>query len=78
VGSGLETRIGDLAQLAFEVTGHHPRVRPEPAPPGSVARRVPDVTRLAALGFKPEVELEAGLRSCWTALNGAGPARPGS
>lgn len=68
VGSGVETRIEDLAQLAFEVTGHHPRVRAEPAPPGSVARRVPDVTRLAALGFRPTVDLESGLRECWRAL----------
>jgi len=76
VGSGVETRIGDLAQLAFDVTGHHPRVRPEPAPPGSVARRVPDVTRLAALGFRPEVELEVGLRSCWAALSDPARRRP--
>ncbi len=69
VGSGLETRIQDLARLVFEITGHRPRVAPRPAPPGSVARRVPDVRKLEALGFRPEVRLEAGLRECWRALS---------
>jgi UDP-glucose 4-epimerase/UDP-glucuronate decarboxylase len=67
VGTGVETRISDLAELVFGVTGHHPRVDSKPAPPGSVARRVPDVTKLAKLGFKPSVSLEDGLRRCWRA-----------
>ena len=67
IGSGEETRIGDLARLVFEVTGHRPRLDLRPAPPGSVARRVPDVRKLARLGFRPRVGLEAGLRACWEA-----------
>ena len=65
VGSGTETVIGDLARLIFDVTGHHPEVDERPAPPGSVRRRVPDVTRLTGLGFEPEVALEEGIRACW-------------
>ncbi len=71
VGSGVETRISELAKLVFEVTGHRPKVDPRPAPPGSVARRVPDVSKLAALGFRPEIGLESGLRECWRALGSA-------
>jgi len=67
VGCATETRIEDLARLIFDVTGHHPEVEALPAPPGSVRRRVPDVSRLAALGFEPEVELADGLRDCWNA-----------
>ncbi len=67
VGTGVETRISDLAKLVFDVTGHRPRVDSKPAPPGSVARRVPDVTKLSALGFKPSVSLEDGLARCWLA-----------
>ena len=70
IGSGEEKRIGDLAQLVFEVTGHHPRIDRRPAPPGSVARRVPDVRKIAKLGFQPRIGLEAGLRQCWQALGG--------
>lgn len=72
VGSERETVIADLARAVFEVTGHRPRVDARPAPPGSVARRVPDVTKLAGLGFRPRVQLEQGLRACWEA-----PARAG-
>jgi UDP-glucose 4-epimerase/UDP-glucuronate decarboxylase len=68
VGSEVETRIEDLARRVFEVTGHHPRLAPHPAPPGSVARRVPDVGKLRGLGFRPEVDLDQGLRACWRAL----------
>jgi UDP-glucose 4-epimerase/UDP-glucuronate decarboxylase len=62
VGSERETVIADLARSVFSVTGHRPRVESKPAPPGSVARRVPDVTKLAELGFRPRVGLEDGLR----------------
>ena len=65
VGSGIETRIEDLAEQIFELSAHHPRVERRPAPKGSVHRRVPDVSRLAKLGFEPSIGLEQGLRSCW-------------
>jgi UDP-glucose 4-epimerase/UDP-glucuronate decarboxylase len=67
IGSDRETRIGELARRIFEVTGFHPRVDERPAPPGSVGRRVPGVQKLAALGFRPEVSLDAGLAECWRA-----------
>jgi len=67
VGSSEETRIGDLAKLVFEVTGHRPRLDSRPAPPGSVARRVPDVGKLRALGFRPRIDLREGVRGCWEA-----------
>ena len=67
VGSGEEVRIGDLAQLVFEVSGHRPAIDPKPAPPGSVARRVPDVRKLETLGFRPKTGLKEGVRACWVA-----------
>jgi len=70
IGSALETRISDLAQTVFDVTGFHPRVDPQPAPPGSVARRVPDTSKLAALGFRPSTALVDGIRACWSAARG--------
>ena len=65
VGSADEVRIADLARLVLETSGHHATIEPRPAPPGSVARRVPDVSRLSQLGFRPSVSLAAGLRACW-------------
>lgn len=68
VGSEVETRIEDLARRVFAVTGHRPAIAPQPAPPGSVSRRVPDVSKLRGLGFRPEVDLDQGLAACWAAL----------
>jgi UDP-glucose 4-epimerase/UDP-glucuronate decarboxylase len=67
IGSGIETRIGDLVAQVLELTSFHPRLEEKPAPPGSVRRRVPDVSKITALGFTPRVALADGLRRCWTA-----------
>ncbi|HVN12990.1 MAG TPA: NAD-dependent epimerase/dehydratase family protein [Kineosporiaceae bacterium] len=74
-----EVLIGDLAELVTRVTGTGARIDPRPAPPGSVARRCPDLTRLRALtGYRPEVPLEEGVRRtfAWYRAHAAGgPAR---
>lgn len=66
IGSSIETVISDLAQVVFDVTGFHPRISAQPAPPGSVQRRVPDTAKLHALGFAPSTALADGIRECWT------------
>jgi UDP-glucose 4-epimerase/UDP-glucuronate decarboxylase len=70
IGSGRETRIDELAKLCFDVSGHHPRIEHQPHSPGSVARRVPDVKKLEALGWKQTIKLEDGVAECWRALAG--------
>ena len=72
-----ETRIGDLARLVLDTAAFAPTVEPVPAPPGSVGRRCPDLTRLRALtGFQPKVGLAAGVRDTfdwyrrWAAAEG--------
>jgi UDP-glucuronate decarboxylase len=69
IGSGREIRIDALAELCFTVSGHHPKLDRQPHSPGSVARRVPDVRKLEALGWKQTIALEDGLVECWKALN---------
>ncbi|WP_328339191.1 NAD-dependent epimerase/dehydratase family protein [Micromonospora sp. NBC_00421] len=59
-----ETNIGDLAKLVLRVAGVSPAIVPRSAPPGSVARRCPDLSRLRELtGYEPGVSLEEGVRS---------------
>ncbi|SCL27066.1 dTDP-glucose 4,6-dehydratase [Micromonospora pallida] len=59
-----ETNIGDLAKLVLRVAGVSPAIAAEPAPPGSVTRRCPDLSRLRELtGYEPTVSLEEGVRS---------------
>ena len=66
-----ETRIGDLARLVLETASFAPTVSPVPAPPGSVDRRCPDLTRLRALtGFQPKVGLAAGVRDTFAWYRG--------
>jgi nucleoside-diphosphate-sugar epimerase len=68
-----ETNIGDLAKLVLRVAGSTAAVEASPAPPGSVVRRCPDLSRLRALtGYEPQVTLEEGVRStfAWYARHG--------
>jgi UDP-glucuronate decarboxylase len=58
-----ETNIADLAKLILRLAEFSPEIRTAPPPPGAVARRCPDLTRLRALtGFEPAVPLEEGVR----------------
>jgi len=57
-----ETVIEDLARLVLREARVEPALDRMPAPPGSVARRCPDIGRLRALtGFVPKVSIEAGV-----------------
>jgi nucleoside-diphosphate-sugar epimerase len=63
IGSDTETIIADLAKLVLRLADLNPELQVLPAPPGAVARRVPDLTKLRALtGYEPRVPLEEGVR----------------
>jgi UDP-glucose 4-epimerase/UDP-glucuronate decarboxylase len=58
-----ETTVAALLELVLSAAGFRPRLDPRPAPPGSVARRCPDISRLRSLtGFEPRVSLAQGVR----------------
>lgn len=61
VGSPEEVSIAQLLELVLDGAGYHPKVEAHPAPAGSVKRRVPDVSRLQALGFTPRIGLREGI-----------------
>jgi UDP-glucose 4-epimerase/UDP-glucuronate decarboxylase len=63
IGNDTETGIGELARLVLRIAGHDAEVAALPAPPDSVDRRCPDISRLRTLtGFEPKVALEEGVR----------------
>jgi len=63
IGSDTETVIADLAKLVLRLADFAPDLQVLPAPPGAVARRVPDLTKLRAFtGYEPRVPLEEGVR----------------
>lgn len=62
IGSSEETRIWQLAQYLLGLAGKGPMIDYAAASPeGSTQRRCPDVSKLTALGWKPQVELSHGL-----------------
>jgi UDP-glucuronate decarboxylase len=68
IGAAAEITIAELARIVFDVADFHPLVDARSAPRDSVGRRAPDVRKLAALGFRPAIELQDGVRACWSAL----------
>jgi UDP-glucuronate decarboxylase len=57
-----EPTIEEVLALVLAVAGFRPTIERVPAPPGSVARRCPDIGRLRALtGFVPKIALASGV-----------------
>lgn len=64
IGDFEEVTMKELAEKMFKVVGWHPKTLDiKNGPPGSVKRRLADITKLQKLtGWKPEVSLAKGLR----------------
>jgi GDP-L-fucose synthase len=63
IGTGVETKIKDLARIISSLTGHEGEVRWDTSRPDGQPTRYLDVTRARELmGFEAEVPLEQGLR----------------
>ncbi len=60
-----EIKIIDLAKRLFQVANVNPQIDIQQAPEGSVMRRCPDTTKLQKLGFKPEINLDQGLKQIY-------------
>jgi UDP-glucose 4-epimerase len=68
VGTGVETSINGLHELCRSVVGRGGPPQHAAARAGDARRSVLDVSRAAAeLGWRPELDLEAGLRATWEA-----------
>lgn len=61
VGCGSDISIGDLAALVMKVVGFEGTLRFDTSKPNGTPRKLMDVGRLFATGWKPKVELEAGI-----------------
>jgi len=67
VGWGVDIAIEDLARLIAEVVGFGGRLRFDTSKPDGTPRKLLDVTRISALGFRPYIELREGISDtyCW-------------
>jgi nucleoside-diphosphate-sugar epimerase len=61
VGTQQEVAIADVAHLVGDFYGRKVELAPGPEAVGGTPRRCPDIAKLAALGFKPRVDLKTGL-----------------
>jgi GDP-L-fucose synthase len=62
VGWGEDLAIRELAELIARVVGFTGRFETDTSRPDGTPRKLLDVSRLAALGWKPRVDLETGIR----------------
>jgi GDP-L-fucose synthase len=62
VGSGKEISIHDLAEMVARIVGYEGEIVWDNSKPDGTPRKVMDSSRLAALGWKPQVDLETGIR----------------
>lgn len=61
VGCGEDISIGDLAQLVKKVVGFTGELVFDASKPNGTPRKLMDVSRLFATGWRPKVELETGI-----------------
>jgi GDP-L-fucose synthase len=61
IGCGHDMTIRELAELIAEVVGFKKRLVFDPSKPDGTPRKLLDITRLTALGWKPKTSLREGL-----------------
>ena len=57
--------IRELALLIKKIVGYPGEVRQDPSKPDGTPRKLLDVTRLSAMGWKPKTGLEEGIRKVY-------------
>jgi len=62
VGSGSEITIRELSELVKRIVGFTGEIVWDSSKPDGTPRKLMDSSRLFALGWKPQVDLEAGIR----------------
>jgi GDP-L-fucose synthase len=65
IGTGTDITIADLARLIADIVGFAGRFVFDPAKPDGTPRKLLDVSRLAALGWHPQIDLEAGIHQTY-------------
>ena len=65
VGTGVDCTIRELAETVARVTGFGGRLVFDASKPDGTPRKLMDVSRLAALGWRASISLEDGLRDAY-------------
>ena len=67
IGTGVDVTIRELAELVMKIVGFNGRIRFDTTKPDGTPRKLLDVSRLAALGWKAATRLEDGIRKTYDA-----------
>lgn len=65
VGSGKEITILELAEMVKKVTGYQGEIVMDSSKPDGTPRKLTDISRLKAMGWKPKIDLEEGLKQTY-------------
>jgi GDP-L-fucose synthase len=65
VGSGADLTIRELAERVARVVGYAGEIAWDPGQPDGTPRKLMDSSRLFALGWRPQVDLETGIRGAY-------------
>jgi GDP-L-fucose synthase len=68
VGSGVDIPIADLARLVMAVVGLDGELRHDLSKPDGTPRKLMSGDKLAALGWRPTIPLEEGVRSVYAGV----------
>jgi GDP-L-fucose synthase len=74
VGTGQDMTILELAQCISRIAGWEGRLTLNPSKPDGMPRKVMDVSRLSALGWRAQTDIETGMKMAyeWYVANAAG------
>ena len=78
VGSGIDYSIRELAEMTAAAVNYEGRLEWDPTKPDGMPRKLLDVSRLHALGWRHQIELEQGLLTVMQDFERRYPAEEGS
>jgi GDP-L-fucose synthase len=65
IGTGVDISIGDLALLIKKIVGYEGEIKFNTSQPDGTPRKLTDVSKLHALGWKHKISLEEGIQSVY-------------
>lgn len=76
VGTGEDVSIAELSRCVADVAGYQGTIRFDASKPDGTPRKLLDVSRLTALGWKASIPLESGIRSTYAWFRAEAASRP--
>ena len=67
IGTGVDITIAALAQLIKEIVGYEGNIINDSSKPDGTPRKLMDVSKMKALGWSAQIDLENGIRSVYEA-----------